>query len=294
MNETNHGPINAISVDGDDWGQSVFDRNLPLTERFRRNTHKVLETFEGHGVRGTFFVLGLAAEKAPELVREIKHAGHEIQSHGYGHRLIHTITPAQFRADLERSRKLLEDITGEVVSGYRAPAFSITSRNLWALDVLVEAGYRYDSSIFPVKTRRYGIDGAPWFPHRLKTPSGYELLEFPVASYRVCKRRVPIGGGGYFRLFPYSVLRYGLCQINEAGHPATVYIHPHEYDLTELAELPYRLPWRLRLHQGLGRRRFPGKLDRLLTEFQFAPISKVINSLTDLPVCGVSGERQDE
>jgi len=274
---------NAISVDVEDWLQSVVDAEASLTDRFIHSTRRVLQAFGSHGVRGTFFVLGLAAKKAPGLVREIRQAGHEIQSHGYGHRLVHNLTPREFRRDLDCSKKLLEDITGQRITGYRAPAFTISLRNLWALDLLVECGYEYDSSIFPLKTRRYGIEGAPWFPHRLKTPAGYELLELPVASYRCFGRTLPIGGGGYFRLFPYGVIRRGLRQINRAGRPATIYMHPYEYDPIEFRELNYPLPWKRRLNQGLGRRWFPRKIDRLLAEFSFASIGEVIGSLSELP-----------
>ena len=164
---TNAAPLNAISVDVEDWIQSTLDADLPLTERFRHSTEKVLAAFAARGVRGTFFVLGLAAEKAPDLVQRILAAGHEIQSHGYGHRLVHTLTPAAFRADLDRSKKQLEDMTGRCISGYRAPAFTIGLGNLWALDALVECGFTYDSSVFPLRTSRYGIDGAPAHPQPL-------------------------------------------------------------------------------------------------------------------------------
>ncbi len=281
-NETNT-VINAISVDVEDWLQSTVDPSLPLTDRFPHSTRAVLKAFASHSVRGTFFVLGLAAKEAPDLVKEIHQAGHEIQSHGYGHELVTTLTPQQFRDDLDRSKKLLEDMIGEAVTGYRAPAFTITLENLWALDVLVEAGYTYDSSVFPLKTDRYGIDGAPWFPHRLKTPAGYELLELPVASSMCCGRRLPIGGGGYVRLFPYSVIRRGLRQINRAGHPVTIYMHPYEYDPIEFKELPHPVPLKQRLHQGLGRRRFPKKIDRMLSDFKFGSMKQVIDSLGDLP-----------
>jgi polysaccharide deacetylase family protein (PEP-CTERM system associated) len=277
-------PLNAISVDVEDWVQSVFDAELPLTERFAANTRRVLEAFATGGVRGTFFVLGLAAEKNPGLIREIHEAGHEVQSHGYGHRHVHTLTPTEFRQDLDRSRKLLEDILGAPVTGYRAPAFTITLRSLWALDVLVEAGFRYDSSIFPLRVRFYGISGVPRFPHRLRTPSGYELTEVPVASWRCCERLIPVGGGGYFRLFPYAVLSSGVRQLNAAGHPAVIYMHPYEYDPAGFDELPVHVPFRLRLHQGLGRRGFPRKIDRLLTEFRFGSISDVIAAQGDLPL----------
>lgn len=277
------GRLNAISVDVEDWLQSTIDAKLPLTDRFPRSTRAVLEAFARHGVRGTFFVLGLAAEKAPELVREIQAAGHEIQSHGYGHELLYGLTRAQLHEDLERSKKLLEDMTGQEIFGYRAPAFTITLANLWALDVLVDCGYRYDSSVFPVQTSRYGIDGAPWYPHRLRTPGGREILELPVATYRLGRRRLPVGGGGYFRLFPYAVIRRGVRQNNEAGHPVTIYMHPYEYDPVEFRELGYPVPWRQRLHQGLGRRRFPRKIDRMLAEFPFGTMRDVIAAIGELP-----------
>lgn len=276
--------LNAISVDVEDWLQSTIDPRLPLTDRFYASTHKVLDAFAARGVRGTFFVLGLAAEKAPEMVREIQRAGHEVQSHGYGHELVHTLTPELFRADLDRSKKLLEDITGEAITGYRAPAFTIGLENLWALDVLVEAGFEYDSSVFPLRTRRYGIAGAPHYPHRLRTPSGGELVEVPVACYRVVGRQLPVGGGGYVRLFPYFVVRNGVRQLNREGYAATIYMHPYEYDPIEFGEIDYPIPWKTRLHQGIGRRGFPGKIDRLLGEFTFTTMAAQIASLSDLPI----------
>jgi len=276
--------MNAITVDVEDWLQGAYDPRLPVTERFRRSTRRILQVLADRGVRGTFFVLGLAAEKSPELVREIQQAGHEVQSHGYGHRHVHRITPAEFREDLDRSRRLLEDITGERVAGYRAPAFTIGLGNLWALDVLVEAGFRYDCSIFPLKTSRYGIDGAPRYPHRLRTPSGGEIIEIPVASYRWCGRVWPTGGGGYFRLHPYPILRASVRQLHAAGHPAVIYFHPYEYDASEMREIDYPVPWRKRLQQGLGRRGFPRKIERLLSDFRFGRISDLLAEQRDLPV----------
>jgi polysaccharide deacetylase family protein (PEP-CTERM system associated) len=275
--------LNAITVDVEDWLQSTVDPNLPLTDCFPKNTHKVLAAFAARGVRGTFFVLGLAAEKAPQLVREIHAAGHEVQSHGYGHRLVHELTPAEFRADLERSKKLLEDITGQEIYGYRAPAFTISRQNLWALDVLVETGYRYDSSVFPLRTARYGIDGAPRFPHILKTSAGHEIRELPVASYEFAGRRFPVGGGGYFRLLPYFILRRGVRQLNAEGHSATIYMHPYEYSPGEFQTLDQSISWKMRLHQGLGRRRFPRRVDRFLTEFRFGAMQDVIDAVQNWP-----------
>jgi polysaccharide deacetylase family protein (PEP-CTERM system associated) len=276
-------PLNAITIDVEDWLQSTVDSRLPLTDHFYANTHKVLAALADRQTRGTFFVLGLAAEQAPGLVREIQAAGHEVQSHGYGHELLHELTPAQFRADLERSKKLLEDITGREICGYRAPAFTITRRTLWALDVLAETGFRYDSSVFPLRTPRYGIEGAPYYPHLLRTPAGHEIREFPVASYRCAGRRIPIGGGGYVRLFPYFVLQRGIRQLNAEHRAATIYMHPYEYNPGEFQELDQSISWKMRLHQGLGRGRFPRRIDRLLAEFRFGPICDVLASITSWP-----------
>ena len=276
-------PINAITVDVEDWLQSTVDPRLPLTKWFFANTHAVLEAFAGRGVRGTFFVLGLTAEQAPQLVRDIQRAGHEVQSHGYGHELLHTLAPTQFRADLLRSKQLLEDILGQEVFGYRAPAFTITRDTLWALDVLVESGFRFDSSVFPIRMRRYGIAGAPSYPHVLKTPGGGEIIELPVASFRFAGRRWPTGGGGYFRLLPYAALRGGVRQLNAAGHPATIYIHPYEYHPEEFRDLDYPISWKLRLHQGLGRRGFRNKVDRLLAEHRFGSARELIASVDHWP-----------
>ncbi len=276
------GVINAISVDVEDWLQSAFDSKLPLTDRFNVNTRKILEAFEARGVKGTFFVLGLAAKQAPEMVREIYDAGHEVQSHGYGHELVTTISPEHFKNDIERSKKLLEDIIGVEITGYRAPAFTITQKTLWALDTLLDLGFKYDSSIFPVLMKRYGIDGAPWYPYLAKTPKGREILELPVGSFQAAGRRWATGGGGYFRLLPYSILRRAVRQLNEQNHSATIYMHPYEYDPIEFAELDYPIPMKTRLHQGLGRRGFPGKVNRLLTDFRFGTMQDVIDTLGEL------------
>lgn len=284
--------INAISVDVEDWLQSTIDPKLPLTNRFYINTRKILEAFEARGVKGTFFVLGLAAEQAPEMVREIHGAGHEVQSHGYGHELITTISPEHFRADVERSKKLLEDIIGEAITGYRAPAFSIDSTTLWALDVLVDLGFQYDSSVFPIRMKRYGIEGAPWFPHRLKTPLGQEILELPVGSYEAAGRRWATGGGGYFRLLPYFMLRRAVHQMNKRNQSTTIYMHPYEYDPIEFNELNHPIPFKTRLHQGLGRRGFARKVDKLLANYRFGTMRDVIATLEGLSIhehCSVDG-----
>jgi len=274
--------LNGLTVDVEDWVQSVFDTSASLADQFRGNTHRVLEAFARRGARGTFFVLGLVAKKAPELVRDIHAAGHEVQCHGYEHCPVHTMTARQFREDLLASKGLLEDIIGGPIVAYRAPAFSISVHNLWAFDVLAECGFTCDSSVYPVRAPRYGIVGAPRFPHRVRTPHGNSLLEFPVATYRCIGRALPLGGGGYFRLFPYSMMRKAVSQLNGEGHPATIYLHPYEYNPAELAQLAQRIPGRLKLQQTLGRQRVRERVDHLLSGFHFGPLQEVIASLSEI------------
>ncbi len=272
---------NVLTIDVEDWIQSVHDVTAALTDRFIRNTHIILSLLAEHDVHATFFVLGLAAEKAPQLVREIHAAGHEVQSHGFGHRLIHTQTPGEFRTDIVKSKRLLEDIIGAPVSGYRAPAFSITSQTLWALDILSEVGFRYDSSVFPMRMRRYGIAGAPLTPHLLTTPGGHRLTEIPVCCFRFAGLRIPAGGGGYLRAWPYAVTRAAVRGMNRAGHPAVLYIHPYELAPTELDELDVYIPWTTRLHQGLGRRGIATRIVHLMNEFRFGTIQALFSTESD-------------
>jgi len=271
--------LHAISVDVEDWFQSTIDAEAPLSDRFEHSTPKVLEAFAAAGVRGTFFVLGLAAEKAPHVIRRIADAGHEIQSHGYGHRLNHQLTEAQFREDIGRAKKLLEDLVGREVFGYRAPCFTIDERTPWALDVLAETGHRYDSSIFPLKTSRYGIDGYPAEARVVTTPRGHRLVEAPVACFTWLARRLAVGGGGYFRLWPYWVIRRAWRQMEAVGRPGVVYFHPYEYDVVEMSANRVRVGLAQRIHQGLGRHGFPRKIDRLLEDFRFGPMEEVLAPL---------------
>ena len=269
----------SISVDVEDWYQSTVDAAAPLSERFVASTHKVLEAFAERQVRGTFFVLGLAAEVSPQLVKDIAAAGHEVQSHGYGHALNFDLTQEQFRQDLLRAKGMIEDLTGREVFGYRAPCFSIDERNSWALDVLAETGHRYDSSVFPVKKARYGIEGYPAEPRVITTSRGHKLVEAPVACFDWLGKRRAVGGGGYFRLWPYWVIRKAWRQLEKLGRPGIVYMHPYEYDPTEMAQFRQSLSLKLRIHQGLGRASFPRKVDRLLKEFSFAPLAEVLAPL---------------
>lgn len=280
MNPANK-PINALTIDVEDWIQSVYDVDAPLTDCFVHNTRRILELLSVHRTRATFFVLGLAAQKAPGLVREIQAAGHEIQSHGFGHRLIHTQTRQDFRDDIRKSKLMLEDLTGHSITGYRAPAFSITPRTFWAIDELIAAGFRFDSSIFPIRMRRYGISGTPASPFRLATSAGGSLIEFPVCTMRLGPIRLPAGGGGYFRTAPCWYTSAALRQTNMTGHPAALYLHPYEFAPEEWRHLPRPIPLRTRLQQGLGRRTVARKLGRLLTTFRFTTMGDAVSAAAE-------------
>jgi len=271
--------LHGISIDVEDWYQSTLDASVPLTDRFEHSTMQVLEALEAHGVHGTFFVLGLAAEKAPQVVKAIAEAGHEVQSHGYGHRSNFELGEAAIREDFTRNKALLEDLIGRKVFGYRAPSFSIDERNLWVLDVLAETGHRYDSSIFPLKRARYGIAGYPPEPQIAEGPRGRRIIEVPVACVDWLGRRVPIGGGGYFRLWPYAVIRRAWRHLERVGRPGVVYLHPYELDPGQMDAYRGTVSWKVLLHQGLGRKGFRVKVDRLLTEFRFGAIEDVIAPL---------------
>jgi polysaccharide deacetylase family protein (PEP-CTERM system associated) len=240
-----------------------------------RNTDRLLTLLDDAGVRGTFFVLTWNAERHPEIVRHIAAAGHEIASHGYAHHLIYEQSPAEFRADVVRAKQLLEDLTGTPVLGYRAPSFSITRRSEWALDALLDCGYRYDSSVFPVQDSLYGLPGAQRFPWVIRERDGANLVEFPITTTPAFGRNLPLGGGGYLRMLPYRYMRWGMRRVNRGEHqPAVVYVHPWEID-----------PGHPRLRTA-GRRGFSThyvglaamepKLRRLLHDFRFAPLRDVL------------------
>ncbi|MBL0924751.1 MAG: DUF3473 domain-containing protein [Sphingomonadaceae bacterium] len=227
---------NALSVDVEDWFQvgafeSVIDRKDwdRLECRVERNTDAVMSLFEEAGVKATFFTLGWVAERYPALVRRIVDAGHEIASHGYGHDRVFTFTPAQFAADIERTRKILEDTSGQSVTGYRAPSFSIDQRTPWAHEILAEQGYIYSSSVAPVKHDHYGWADAPRFAFR--PVAGSDFLEIPVTTAQLGPKRLAAGGGGFFRLLPYAFSRWAIRQVNiDEQRPAVIYFHPWEID----------------------------------------------------------------
>jgi polysaccharide deacetylase family protein (PEP-CTERM system associated) len=271
-------PRNAMTVDVEDWFQvqafaGTIDRADwdSLERRVEANTARILDMFAEAGVTATFFTLGWVAERHGALVQRIVADGHELASHGYFHRLAHEQTPQDFARDVGDARKRLEDTGGVRVQGYRAPTFSINTRNPWAFDVLTEQGYRYSSSVYPVRHDLYGMPQAPRFPYH---PGGGTLLEIPMTTVRLAGRNMPCAGGGYFRLLPYEVFRAGLRRFNKAdGAPGIFYTHPWEIDAGQprVDAAPSMAKFRHYLNLHL----MPDRLGRLLRDFQWGRVDQV-------------------
>ena len=282
--------VNAMSVDVEDYFHvSVFDGIVPRTQwaqmesRVCANTDRLLDLFAEFNVRSTFFVLGWVAERYPQLIKSIADGGHEIASHGYAHRLIYDQTPAAFREDVRKAKRLLEDASGSAVAGYRAPSYSITPRSLWALDILIEEGYSYDSSIFPIRHDRYGIPVSPREPFPIERERG-TLMEVPGSTVRVGPLNLPIAGGGYFRLLPYEWTRWGIARLNAAERQAAVfYIHPWEIDPDQPR---LQAGWLGRLRHYRNLEKTEDRLRALLTEFRFSTVASLLRA--DAPVLSSS------
>jgi polysaccharide deacetylase family protein (PEP-CTERM system associated) len=276
--------LNAMTVDVEDYMHvSAFAGVIRRDDwdryesRVERNTRRLLDLFEGHGIRATFFVLGWVAQRHPALIREIAARGHEVASHGLTHELVYNQTPELFREETRTSKALLEDLVQAPVTGYRAASYSITSKSLWALDILVELGFEYDSSIFPVRHDRYGIPGARTEPYVHETGNGQRIIEFPLTTRDIFGYRLPVAGGGYFRIFPYGVTRAAFRSISREGRrPFIFYLHPWEID----PEQPrIKAGWlsRLRHYTNLGR--CEQRLERLLAEFPFGTVRQSLAPL---------------
>lgn len=266
--------VNAMTVDVEEYFHvtgfaDVVSPNdwSGFESRVEANTQRLLEILARYNMSATFFILGWVAERHPNLVRAIQRAGHEVACHGYGHALVYQSTPEEFRKDVRRAKGFLEDITGTRVWGYRAPSFSVTKSSLWAFDILAEEGFRYDSSIFPIQRHRCGIPDANRFPHQCLTTNGHKLIQFPISTLRVLGVNLPIGGGGYFRLLPFTVTRLAIQHLNNIERrPAIIYIHPWELDPAQ-PRISGRLVRRFRHYVNLHTTE--RKLDRLLDNFAF-------------------------
>lgn len=261
---------NGLSVDVEEWFQvGAFEKVIAPTEwdglesRVEHNVMAILEMFGRAGVTGTFFTLGWIAARHPALVRRIAEAGHEVASHGWAHDRVFTLDAQRFAADLVRARDALEQASGQSVTGYRAPSFSIDARTPWAHRVLAEAGYAYSSSVAPIVHDHYGWREAPRFAFR--PVEGQAILEIPVTTAEVAGRRMAAGGGGFFRLFPYAVSRWAIRQVNAGGHPAAFYFHPWEIDPDQPRRADAPLRSRLRHYTNLSV--MAGKLERLVRDF---------------------------
>lgn len=285
--------FNLFTVDVEDY-PALFFRDLlgqeaPVSERVVESTRRILDLLESTNTSATFFCLGSVALRHPHLIREIRDRGGEIASHGMHHIPFHGLNLEQIREDLTSAKSVLEDILGEPVPGFRAPQFSVSLDRPEVLECIVEAGYTYDSSIFPFSGRRYGSAVSPRCPYQIKTSSG-TLSEYPLATLTLFGRRFPIGGGGYLRHFPYKLNYLGLRSLNREGIMATVYLHPYECDITavEYSRDDLTLIKRLRvslfnIHQYHGRAGMPDKITALLTDFKFS-------SIASATACGLAGE----
>lgn len=275
--------VNAMTVDVEDYfhvsalaeviSRKDWDR---MEYRAEQSTERLLDLFESRGVRATFFVLGWVAQRSRSLIERIHRAGHEIACHGLTHELVYRQTPEVFQRETRDSKAMLEDATGGPVLGYRAASYSITAQSLWALDVLWELGFQYDSSIFPIAHDRYGIPGASTRPGAVQTPKGRSIIEFPLSTVGLFGMRAPVAGGGYFRLLPYAFTRWGLRTINERDDlPFIFYLHPWEVDPGQ-PRFKASLLSRFRHYSNLSA--CEARLRRLVTEFTFAPVHEVLRA----------------
>lgn len=272
--------VNAMSVDIEDWFQvGAFEKVIDRADwdsldcRVEANSDAVLALFADAGIKATFFTLGWVAERYPALIRRIVAAGHELASHGYDHGRVFLMTPEQFRADLAKSRKLLEDAGGVTVNGYRAPSFSIDRRTPWAHEILAEQGYTYSSSVAPIVHDHYGWAGSPRFAW--KPVAGSDMIELPVTTVRLAGRNMAAGGGGFFRILPYGFSRWAIRRVNEAdGRPAITYFHPWEIDPDQPRQSHAPLKSRIRHYTNLDV--MAAKLRRLAQDFRWDRMDNIV------------------
>lgn len=276
---TGHTIKNAMTVDVEDYFQvSAFESIIKrvqwdtLPQRVERNTHRVMDLFAQGGIRATFFTLGWVAERHPQLIRRMVSEGHELASHGYSHVRVTRQQPAEFREDIMRTKKMLEDLGGVPVRGYRAASYSIGAANLWALDELKGAGYDYSSSIYPVKHDLYGMPDCPRFACY---PRGHDsILEIPVTTIELLGNKLPCGGGGYFRLYPYAVSRWALRRVNNRDRqPGLFYFHPWEIDPGQPRQ--HNIPFKTRVRHYLNLSRMEMRLKALMQDFSWGRMDEI-------------------
>jgi polysaccharide deacetylase family protein (PEP-CTERM system associated) len=273
--------VNALSVDVEDYYHAlVFQEGLKGREtgsfesRVARSTGRVLSLLASQDVKATFFVLGEVAAEHPSIVRDIAKDGHEVACHSYHHVRVDGQSPEEFRAGIRRAKAVLEDIAGQPVVGYRAPNFSIGRSERWAYEILADEGFRYDSSIYPIAHDRYGDRSAPRFPYEIWRHGEKSLLEFPIGTLRLFGMNLPIGGGGYFRLLPGSLIKAGIRRVNAAEHqPVMFYFHPWELDPDQPRPA---MAWRHQFRHYVGMRRHEAKLARFLERVPFGTIRDVL------------------
>lgn len=273
-------PRNAMTVDVEDYFHVAALAGVIKKEdwsnmeyRAEASTHRLLDLFAECGIKATFFILGWVGKRSPALIRAIHDAGHEVACHGMSHELIYRQTPEVFAAETRDSKALLEDIVGVPMRGYRAASWSITRQSLWALDIVHDLGFEYDSSIFPIHHDVYGIPGAPKRPGMVSTPQGRQIVEFPPSTASFLGLRVPVAGGGYFRLLPYWLTRQGLHQINREGQGFNFYLHPWEVDPDQPR---IKAGWVSRFRHYTNLSRTHGRLRRLIGEFRFTTVRNVL------------------
>ena len=281
--------INAFTIDVEDYFQvEAFTRNIKRDDwdsfktRVSKNTHVLLDLLEKNNVKATFFVLGWVAKRYPELVKDIDQCGHEVASHGMSHKLIYKQTRDEFRKETFESRDILENIIQKKVLGYRAATYSITKQSLWALDILCEAGFKYDSSIFPIVHDRYGIPGTNTDPHIITTEKNNKIVEFPISVYQNRFFNVPVSGGGYFRLFPYLFTKTLLNSINKNDKEFIFYIHPWEIDSEQPRIEGISPSTKFRHYNNLDHTY--KRLEKLLNDFEFSTTRNVLHDLGLLKV----------
>lgn len=273
--------LNLLTIDIEDYFQvENFAQVISPSDwegfesRVVQNTEKILEILASHNIKATFFVLGWVAQRFPQLVKEIHRQRHEIASHGYSHKPIYRQTQEIFRSDIRRAKQILEGIIREPVLGYRAPTWSITKNSIWALDILMEEGFKYDSSLFPIHRGKGGLPVGERRPYKIYNHQ-YYLWEFPISTARIFRQNIPFSGGGYFRLSPYGFVKSSIAAINRAGHPAIVYLHPWELDPAQ-PKIKVDMLSSFRHYVNLSQTE--RKLNQLLNDFKFTSIKNFLDN----------------